>query len=76
MAATEKGDGNEHVNVAENVVRTGAGVVYMQPLAFSDTMSVLIGIVSYSTNQPFVRLWEWQHSFTPSQVTNVQHWDD
>ena len=25
----EGGDGNEHVNVAENVVRTGAGVVYM-----------------------------------------------
>ena len=29
MAATEKGDVNEHVNVAENVVRTGAGVTYM-----------------------------------------------
>ena len=29
MAATEKGDRNEHVNVAENVVRTGAGVVYI-----------------------------------------------
>ena len=29
MAATEKGDVNEHVNVAENVVRTGAEVVYM-----------------------------------------------
>jgi len=50
MAATEKGDRNEHVNVAENVVRTRAGVVYMQQLAFSTTMSVLIGIVSYSTN--------------------------
>ena len=63
MAATEKGDGNEHVNVAENV-------------AFADTMSVLIGIVSYSTNQPFMRLWEWQLSSTPSQVTNVKHCDD
>ena len=63
MAATEKGDGNEHVNVAENV-------------AFGDTMSVLIGIVSCSTNQPFMRLWEWQHSFTPSQVTNMQHCND
>ena len=29
MAATEKGGGNEHVNVAKNVVRTGAVVVYM-----------------------------------------------
>ena len=28
-------------------------------------MSVLIGIVSYSTNQPFVRLWELQHNSTP-----------
>ena len=59
MAATEKGDGNEHVNVAENVVRTGDGVVNMQPFAFADTMSVLIGILSYSTNQPFMRLWGW-----------------
>ena len=58
MAATEKGDENEHVNVAENVVQTGAGVAYMQPLAFPDTMSVLIGIVGCSTNQPFMRLCE------------------
>ena len=29
MAATENGDGNEYVNVAENVVRNGSGVVYM-----------------------------------------------
>ena len=73
MDSTENRDGNEHVNVAENVVGTTAGVVYMKLLEFFDAMIVLIGVVNCSTNQPFLKIWEWQNSFIPIQVTNVQH---
>ena len=56
VAEIEKRYRNEPVNVAENVVRTRAGVVDVKPLEFSASASVLISIVSCRTNNKFMRL--------------------
>ena len=73
MDSTENRDGNEYVNVAENVVGTTAGVVYMKLLEFFDAMIVLIGVVNCSTNQPFLKIWKWQNSLYQfrSQMCNT-----